>query len=75
VGKTSFSIGRRQLELIGDDAYVNFGGPGGDLQDIPDTKIRGAGRALFLSGIQNQEPDQYVAFFAHPYDLNPQTTP
>jgi murein DD-endopeptidase MepM/ murein hydrolase activator NlpD len=62
-----------KLELISDDPYVNFGGSGVVIyKTSPDTQKSGVQVArYFFPGYKIKEPDLYVAFFAHAYDLNP----
>jgi murein DD-endopeptidase MepM/ murein hydrolase activator NlpD len=61
------------LELVADDPYISFGGSGLIVyKPSPDTVRSGIkiGK-YFFSGYkgQTQDPNVYIAFFAHPYDV------
>ena len=62
------------LELIADDRYVNFGGVGLIVyKPSADTVVSGIKIGnYFFSGYKGQikeQPDSYLAFFAHPYNV------
>jgi murein DD-endopeptidase MepM/ murein hydrolase activator NlpD len=64
------------IELIADDRYVNFGGVGALVYKVsPDTVRSGVkmGERFFpgFKGVVKGQPEQYFAFFAHPYDATP----
>jgi murein DD-endopeptidase MepM/ murein hydrolase activator NlpD len=64
------------LELIADDRYVNFGGVGLIVyKPSADTVTSGIKIGnYFFSGYKGQikeQPDSYLAFFAHPYNTAP----
>jgi murein DD-endopeptidase MepM/ murein hydrolase activator NlpD len=64
------------LELIADDRYVNFGGVGLIVyKPSPDTVTTGIkiGQYFFpgYKGQIKEHPDYYLAFFAHPYNVDP----
>jgi murein DD-endopeptidase MepM/ murein hydrolase activator NlpD len=68
------------LELVADDRYVNFGGVGVVVYkasaDTASTGVKIGER--FFPGFAGQvkgHPDQFVAFFAHPYDTPAQARP
>lgn len=68
------------IELIADDRYVNFGGVGALLYRVsPDAVTSGVkmGERFFpgFKGLVNGQPEQYFAFFAHPYDAAPEARP
>ena len=63
------------LELIADDRYINFGGVGVIVyKPSPDTITTGVKIGnYFFPGYKGQvkdHPDYYVAFFAHPYNVD-----
>ena len=62
------------IELIADDRYVNFGGVGAIVYkpsaDAVSTGVKIG--SYFFPGYKGQikdHPDQFIAFFAHPYDV------
>ncbi len=61
------------IELIADDAYINFGGCGLIVyKTSPDTVTTGIKIAnYFFPGYKGQtkDPAAYIAFFAHPYNV------
>ncbi len=61
------------LELIADDAYINFGGCGLIVyKTSPDTVTTGIKIGnYFFPGYKGQtkDPSAYIAFFAHPYNV------
>ena len=64
------------LELIADDRYVNFGGVGLIVyKPSADTVTSGIKiGSYFFPGYKGQikeQPDSYLAFFAHPYNTGP----
>ncbi len=61
-----------KLELVSGDPYINFGGSGVvTYKASADTQKSGVQVSrYFFPGYKVKEPDQYAAFFAHPYDLN-----
>ena len=64
------------LELIADDRYVNFGGVGLIVyKPSSDTATSGIkiGKYFFpgYKGQIKEQPDSYLAFFAHPYNTEP----
>ena len=68
------------LELIADDRYVNFGGVGAIVyKPSADTAASGVkiGDYLFrgFPGQVKDHPDHWLALFAHPYDVAPETRP
>ncbi|MSP37939.1 MAG: M23 family metallopeptidase [Deltaproteobacteria bacterium] len=65
------------LELIADDRYVNFGGVGLIVyKPSADTVTSGIKiGSYFFSGYKGQikeQPESYLAFFAHPYNVGPE---
>jgi murein DD-endopeptidase MepM/ murein hydrolase activator NlpD len=63
------------LELLADDRYVNFGGVGVIVyKPSPDTIATGIKISnYFFPGYKGQvkdHPDYYIAFFAHPYNVD-----
>jgi len=72
----SIDITPPTLELIADDRYVNFGGVGLIVyKPAPDTVKTGVKIGnYFFPGYQGQikeHPDYFLAFFAHPYNTEP----
>lgn len=68
------------IELVADDRYVNFGGVGVIVyKPSPDTVKSGVrmGDNLFpgFAGPIKGRPDHYLALFAHPYNVAPETRP
>jgi len=68
------------LELIADDRYVNFGGVGVIVYKASaDTAASGVkiGDYFFpgFSGQVKGHPDHFLALFAHPYNVPPETRP
>jgi len=68
------------LELIADDRYVNFGGVGAIVyKTSADTVSSGVkfGNTTFpgFGGQVNGHPDYVLAFFAHPYNADPEARP
>ncbi|HET7730577.1 MAG TPA: M23 family metallopeptidase, partial [Usitatibacter sp.] len=68
------------LDLVADDRYVNFGGVGVIVyRPSPDTATSGVQMGdYFFPGFPGQirdRPDHYLALFAHPYNVPPQTRP
>lgn len=66
------------VELIADDRYVNFGGVGAIVyKTSPDTETSGIKvGGYFFPGFKGQvkaHPDYFIALFAHPYDVPPET--
>ena len=66
------------LELVADDRYVNFGGVGTIVYKASsDTQASGVkvGDHFFpgFPGQMKGHPDYFVALFAHPYDVAPET--
>jgi len=62
------------LELVADDRYVNFGGVGVIVYKASSDTVKTGVRIDddFFPGYQGQikgHPDQYIAFFAHPYNV------
>ena len=62
------------IELIADDRYVNFGGAGAIVyKPAADTTTSGVkvGDHFFpgLKGSVKDQPDHFIAFFAHPYNV------
>jgi murein DD-endopeptidase MepM/ murein hydrolase activator NlpD len=70
----SIDITPPALELIADDPYINFGGAGLiAYKTSPDTVTSGVKIGnYFFPGYKGQtkDPDTYIAFFAHPYDVS-----
>lgn len=64
------------IELIADDPYINFGGCGLIVyKPSPDTANSGIKiGGYFFPGYKGQtkEPNVYIAFFAHPYNVAPE---
>jgi len=63
------------IELIADDRYINFGGVGVVVyKPSPDTVTSGVKIGdYFFPGYKNQiktQPEHYIAFFAHPYNVS-----
>jgi len=72
----SIDITPPTLELIADDRYVNFGGVGLIVyKPAPDTVKTGVkiGNYFFpgYKGQIKENPDYFLAFFAHPYNIDP----
>ncbi len=72
----SIDITPPTLELIADDRYVNFGGVGLIVyKPAPDTVKTGVkiGNYFFpgYKGQIKEHPDYFLAFFAHPYNIEP----
>ena len=68
------------VELVADDRYVNFGGVGAIVYKASaDTVTSGVklGERFFpgFKGVVKGQPEQYFAFFAHPYDAAPEARP
>lgn len=62
------------LELVADDRYVNFGGVGVIVYKASSDTVRTGVRIGddFFPGYRGQikgHPDQYIVFFAHPYNV------
>ena len=62
------------VELVADDRYVNFGGVGAIVYKASaDTETSGVRiGAYFFPGFKGQiksQPDYFIGFFAHPYDV------
>lgn len=64
------------VELISDDRYINLGGSGLVIyRASPDTESSGINIGnYFFPGYKGQvnNPDTYLVFFAHPYDVSPE---
>jgi len=72
----SIDITPPSLELIAEDRYVNFGGVGLIVyKPAPDTVKTGVkiGNYFFpgYKGQIKEHPDYFLAFFAHPYNIEP----
>ena len=70
----SIDITPPALELIADDPYVNFGGTGViAYKTSPDAVTSGVKIGnYFFPGYKGQtkDPETYIVFFAHPYDVS-----
>ncbi len=78
--KFTIDITPPKLELIADDRYVNFGGVGAIVYKASaDTATSGVriGDHFFpgLPGQVKSQPDNFIALFAHPYDVPPDVRP
>jgi murein DD-endopeptidase MepM/ murein hydrolase activator NlpD len=63
------------LELVADDRYINFGGVGVIVYKPSDDTITSGVKIgnYFFPGYKGQvkeHPEQYIVFFAHPYNVN-----
>ncbi|HEY1235206.1 MAG TPA: M23 family metallopeptidase [Candidatus Binatia bacterium] len=63
------------LELVADDRYINFGGVGVIVYKPSNDTITSGVKIgnYFFPGYKGQvkeHPDQYIVFFAHPYNVN-----
>jgi len=63
------------LELVADDRYINFGGVGVLVYKPSNDTITSGVKIgnYFFPGYKGQikeHPDQYIVFFAHPYNVN-----
>ncbi|HEX5130320.1 MAG TPA: M23 family metallopeptidase [Usitatibacter sp.] len=61
------------VELVADDRYVNFGGVGALVYKASEDTVKSGvkvGERFFpgFKGVVKGHPEQYFAFFAHPYD-------
>lgn len=63
------------LELVADDAYVNFGGCGLVVYKTSADAVKSGVKIgdYFFPGYkgQTQDPNSYLVFFAHPYNVSP----
>ncbi len=70
----SIDITPPALELIADDPYINFGGTGVIAYKTSPDAVRSGVKIgnYFFPGYKGQakDPDTYIAFFAHPYDVS-----
>ena len=65
-----------RIDLVADDRYINFGGVGAIVyRSSPDTAATGIkiGDQFFpgFQGVVKDHPDEYFAFFAHAYNVEP----
>ncbi|HSF56536.1 MAG TPA: M23 family metallopeptidase [Candidatus Binatia bacterium] len=63
------------VELVADDAYVNFGGSGLVVYKTSADSVKSGVKIgnYFFPGYKGQtnDPNAYVVFFAHPYNVSP----
>jgi len=70
----SIDITPPALELIADDPYINFGGTGVIAYKTSPDAVRSGVKIgnYFFPGYKGQtkDPETYIVFFAHPYDVS-----
>ena len=70
----SIDITPPALELIADDPYINFGGTGVITYKTSPDAVRSGVKIgnYFFPGYKGQtkDPETYIVFFAHPYDVS-----
>lgn len=73
--KVTIDITPPTVELVADDAYVNFGGCGLVVYKTSADTVKSGVKIgdYFFPGYKGQikDPDSYLVFFAHPYNVSP----
>jgi murein DD-endopeptidase MepM/ murein hydrolase activator NlpD len=73
--KVTIDITPPAMELVADDAYVNFGGCGVVVYKTSADAVKSGVKIgnYFFPGYKGQikDPDSYLVFFAHPYNVSP----